>query len=42
VGDNNKAWKTIRENMKISTKESLGYYELKKHKHGLIKDAQNY
>jgi hypothetical protein len=26
------AWETIRENIKISTKESLGYYELKKHK----------
>jgi hypothetical protein len=23
---------TIRENIKISVKESLGYYELKKHK----------
>ncbi|PNF24543.1 hypothetical protein B7P43_G05401, partial [Cryptotermes secundus] len=30
--DVNKAWKTIRENIKISTKYSLGYYELKKHK----------
>jgi hypothetical protein len=30
----NKAWETIRENIKISAKESLGYYELK--------DAQNY
>jgi hypothetical protein len=26
------AWETIRENIKISAKESLGYYELKKHK----------
>jgi hypothetical protein len=25
-------WETIRENIKISAKESLGYYELKKHK----------
>jgi hypothetical protein len=25
------AWETIRENMRISTKESIGYYELKKH-----------
>jgi hypothetical protein len=32
VVDVNKAWETIRENIKISTKESLGYYELKKHK----------
>jgi hypothetical protein len=28
----NRAWETIRENIKISEKESLGYYELKKHK----------
>jgi hypothetical protein len=28
----NKAWETIRENIKISAKESLCYYELKKHK----------
>jgi uncharacterized protein YxeA len=26
-----RAWETIRENIKISAKESLGYYELKKH-----------
>jgi hypothetical protein len=30
--DINRAWETIRENIKISGKESLGYYELKKHK----------
>jgi hypothetical protein len=28
----NSAWETIRENTKISAKESLGYFELKKHK----------
>jgi 50S ribosomal subunit-associated GTPase HflX len=28
----NGAWETIRENLKISAKESLGYLELKKHK----------
>jgi hypothetical protein len=28
----NNAWETVRENIKISAKESLGYYELKKHK----------
>jgi hypothetical protein len=28
----NSAWGTIRENKKISAKESLGYYELRKHK----------
>jgi hypothetical protein len=26
------AWKTVRENITMSAKESLGYYELKKHK----------
>jgi hypothetical protein len=30
--DINKAWETVRENIKISVSESLGYYELKKHK----------
>jgi hypothetical protein len=28
----NSAWEMIRDNIKISAKESLGYYELKKHK----------
>jgi hypothetical protein len=28
----NSAWEMIRENIKISVKESLGYFELKKHK----------
>jgi hypothetical protein len=28
----NSAWEMIRENTKISAKESLGYLELKKHK----------
>jgi hypothetical protein len=28
----NRAWETIRGNIKISAKESLGYHELKKHK----------
>jgi hypothetical protein len=30
--DINRAWKTIREKIKISAKESLGCGELKKHK----------
>jgi hypothetical protein len=30
--DINRAWKTRRENIKISAKDSIGYYELKKHK----------
>jgi hypothetical protein len=31
-GDVNESWETIRENIKISVKESLGYYEPKKNK----------
>jgi hypothetical protein len=27
--DINRAWETIREDVKISAKESLGYYDLK-------------
>jgi hypothetical protein len=27
-----RAWETVRENIKIFAKGSLGYYELKKHK----------
>jgi hypothetical protein len=27
-----KDWETIRENIKFSANETLGYYELKKHK----------
>jgi hypothetical protein len=30
--DVNKAWETIRENIQISAKESLGYYELMHYK----------
>jgi hypothetical protein len=30
--DIKRAWKSIRENIKISNKGSLGYYELKPHK----------
>jgi 5-methylcytosine-specific restriction endonuclease McrBC GTP-binding regulatory subunit McrB len=30
--DINRAWETISENIKILAKETLGYYELKKHK----------
>jgi hypothetical protein len=30
--DINRAWETIRENVKILAKESVDYYELKKHK----------
>jgi hypothetical protein len=28
----NSAWETIRENIKISAKETLGYFKFKKHK----------
>jgi hypothetical protein len=40
--DLNRAWKTIRENIKISAKESLGYYELMQHKPWFGKNVQNY
>jgi hypothetical protein len=40
--DINRAWETITENIKISDKESLGYYESKKLKPWLKEDAQNY
>jgi hypothetical protein len=30
--ESNSAWETIKENIKISAKASLGYYELRKHK----------
>jgi hypothetical protein len=30
--DMNRAWENIRENIKISTNESLGHYELQQHK----------
>jgi ABC-type xylose transport system substrate-binding protein len=30
--DINSVWKTIQETIKISAKDSLGYYELKEHK----------
>jgi hypothetical protein len=30
--DTNRAWDTFRDNIKISAKDSLGYYELKNHK----------
>jgi hypothetical protein len=32
--DINTAWETITENTNISDKASLGYYEMKKRKHG--------
>jgi hypothetical protein len=35
--DINRAWETIRENINISAKASLGYHELKKHKPGFDK-----
>jgi hypothetical protein len=35
----NRAWETVRRNIKISAKESLGYYGLKKHKPWLDKEC---
>lgn len=30
--DINRDWETVKENIKVSAQESLGYYELKQHK----------
>jgi hypothetical protein len=38
----NRAWETIRNNIKISAKGSLRCYELKNHKPWLMVDAQKY
>jgi hypothetical protein len=35
----NRAWDNIKENIKISAKESLGLYELKRQNHGLMKNV---
>jgi len=39
--DVNMAWKNIKENIKTSSKESLGLYELKQHKHSLMDVVYN-
>jgi hypothetical protein len=38
----NSAWETIRENIKISAKESLDYFELKKHKPSFDEGCSKY
>jgi hypothetical protein len=40
--DINRVWETIRENINISVKESLGYYKLKKTSQGPTKEVQKY
>ncbi|PNF26444.1 hypothetical protein B7P43_G16449, partial [Cryptotermes secundus] len=40
--DVNKAWETVRENIKMSAKESLCYYEPKKHKPWFDEGCSNY
>jgi hypothetical protein len=40
--DVNKAWETIRENIKISAKESQSYYEPKKNKSWFDEECLNY
>jgi hypothetical protein len=40
--DVNWDWETIRENIKFSVKEGLGYYKFKNHKPWFDEDAQNY
>jgi hypothetical protein len=37
----NTVWETIRENIKISAKESLCYYELKKHKPWVVQGCSH-
>jgi hypothetical protein len=39
--DMNRAWEIIRENIKISAKESLDYDKLNSISHGLMKDVQS-
>jgi hypothetical protein len=38
----NRAWENTYENIKISAKEKLGYYELNKHKPWLDEGCSNY
>jgi hypothetical protein len=40
--DINRARETIRENIKLSAKKGVCYYELRKHKPWLDENAQNY
>jgi hypothetical protein len=40
--DINRAWKSIRENIKASTTESVRHYKLKQYNHGLMMNVQNY
>jgi hypothetical protein len=37
----NNAWESIRENIKTSAKENLGYYRLSLINHGLMMSSQN-
>jgi hypothetical protein len=37
--DINRAWKSVRENIKVLAKVGLSYYELKKHKPWFDEDA---
>jgi hypothetical protein len=40
--NNNETWEEIREDIRITAKESVSCYELKKHKPWFDDDAQNY
>jgi hypothetical protein len=42
--ENNSVWEMIRENIKISAKEGLGYFELnlRSISYGSMKNGQNY
>jgi hypothetical protein len=39
--DINSAWESIRENIKPSAKENVGYHRLKHNNHDLMMSAQN-
>jgi hypothetical protein len=40
--DKNRAWENSKETFKSSAKESLGLYELKQHKYGLMNNVYNF
>jgi hypothetical protein len=40
--DINRAWENIKENLKISAKETLGLYGQKQHNHGMMKNVHSF
>jgi hypothetical protein len=41
-GDINRAWDAVRQNIKISAKENLGYCESNHYDYGLMRNVQNW